>query len=323
MIRRIPLWATLLPLLIGIAVYHHWWSGQRDAFAAEVRALLGPGATIEIGGFPYRLEADVGRIAITRANAEARLAVGADGLALNRQPNRQDLTVAHALRPSVAVDVPSVSGGSLTVEAAASQTSLRLEDRHIARLSSVFDDAVIRTRLLSGASTAKSFEVHFRETPQVADPASRAPTGPEQAQLVVEGQGVRYAGGDPLTLVAELGVTARGAIRRLADWLPGGTAELKRLELRDARGVIATMAATASPDAAGRLLIAGTVETICPEGLAALFDGRPAPTEKRARRMVRFTFNGPVGGLVLTRAAGEPIRAPVRNQEPPCPVLRR
>lgn len=323
MIRRIPLWVTLLPLLIGGVIYHRWWSGQRDAFAAEVREIVGPEAVVEMSGFPYRLEADIGRIALRRANGEAALSIAADRLALNRQPTRRDLTVGHALRPRVAASVPGVAGASLAVEAAASQTSLRLQDRRIARLSTVFDEATVRTRLLAGLATAKRFEVHVRETPQVADPASRAPTDPEQAQLVVEGEGVRYAGGDPLTLRAELGVTARGPVRRLADWLPGGTAELKRLELRDPRGVIATLEATASPDASGQLLIAGTAETICPAGLAALFAGRPAPVEKRARRAVSFTFNGPVGALALARAADEPIRVPVRNQEPPCPVLRR
>lgn len=323
MIRRIPLWATLLPLLVGGVLYHRWWLGQRDAFAAEVRALLGPDVPVVMGGFPYRLEAGIGRIALTRANADASLNVAADQLALNRQPRAQDLTVAHAIRPRVSFDVPGVSGASLSVEAAASQTSLRLQDRRIARLSTIFDAATVRTRLLAGAATAQGFEAHFRETPQVADPASRAPTGPEQAQLVIGGEGARYAGGDPLTWRAELGLTARRAVRRLADWLPGGTAELKRLELRDSRGMIATLKATASPDSAGRLMIAGTAETICPAGLAALFEGRPAPIEKRARRPVSFTFNGPVGGLVLIRAADEPIRVPVRNQEPPCPVLRR
>jgi hypothetical protein len=321
MIRRLPLWATLLPLLVAVAGYWFWWDARRDAFAAELRALLGQ--EVATSGFPYRLEAETGPVSLARAVPDARGTLSADDAILNRGPRTGGPTVAALVKPRVSVDAPAVQAASLSVDAASAQGSLRLADDRVSRLSFVFANATVRTRALAQPATATGFETHFRETPQTLDPQSRAATFPQQAQLVLEGSSVRYGGSDPLAFVADLGLTARAPVRRLADWLPGGTVELRRLELRQGSTLIATFKATASSDAGGRLLVAGTAETICPAGLEAMVSGRPAPVEKRARRMVRFTLNGSPGALTIARAAGEPTRVPVRNQEPPCPVLRR
>jgi hypothetical protein len=319
--RRIPLWATLIPLVVAIAGYRIWWTGERDAFRAAIEQAL-PGRGVTMGGFPYRLEAQVEKPGFRRdGDIFARFA--AERLVANRQPWSQDLVVGRLVQPRLQMALPAVAGLRLDIEAASSQTSLRARADRIDRLSSVHDDARIRFMLLPAAATAPSFELHFREIPATRDPASRSPALPDQAQIVLSAAALRFGGGDPLAFAADVGIRSAAPVRDVATWRRGGTLELRRMTLRDAHGEILSMAATASPGTTGRMQVAGTIDTVCPFTVQAAFGGRPALAELRTRRPMRLAFSGMPGDFDLVEPDGGLRAMPVRAQEPPCPVLRR
>ena len=319
MSKRIPLTATLIPLIVGLLVYYYWWDGRRARFSADLARVLG--APVVIGGFPYRLEADLGPSALSRVTPLITVRLSAAGLDINRAPVGRPLTVVSALKPVVSAGINGIGATTLTVRAANSRSSLRLTpDGRIARLSNAFEDAVVHSAALALPATARRFEVHIRETPQALDPASKSPAYPEQAQLVVRGEGVRYGGGDPVTLTVEFGLNAKAPLARDRAVLDGATFELKKLEIADKTGVIATLSATLSPDQRGRILANGTIQTVCPATVLALLDGKTAPRELRRRHEDDLQWSGRLGAITAT---GGVTDAPVRSQEPPCPALRR
>jgi len=320
MSRRIPLWVTLLPLLLGLGAWWLWWRGEADAFKRDVAALIG--ATPAISGYPYRIEGETGAVALARAGGGAQLSVSGSRVVVNRQPWGSPVVVAHVGEPRLSASVPGVEAASLSVAAPSANVSLRWQDARLMRLSMVFDSATLTLGLLPAPLTGSSIELHVRETPATADPASRSPKGPQQAQLVIEGTGVRAPGGDPLALSADFALTGQRPVRSVAAWLDGGTLELRRMRLADKTGEVMTATATATPDRTGRLLVAGTVTTVCPRSVAALFAGQAAPVEYRARRARSFAFEGPPGALALAVPAGALDRIAERRQDPACPRLR-
>jgi len=322
MMRRIPLWATLIPLVVAVLAYRFWWTGERDAFQTQLERLF-PSSAITMGGFPYRLEADVVK-PTARRDGELFTELSAERLVINRLPWRPELTVAHTVQPRMQRSVPSLNGVRLDIESASSQSSLRTDGRHILRLSSAHDDARVWLAMLPAPVSAARFEQHVRETLATADPASRSPTPPEQAQVVLSGEELRFGGGDPLTFAASIGVTSTAPAPNIAAWRNGGTIELRRLTLADKTGEVLAMSATATPAANGQVQVAGTLETVCPFTLRAAFRGRPAPAEeRRTRKPVKLACRGEPGDFELVEAEGGLRQLPVRGQEPPCPVFRR
>ncbi len=97
--KRIPLWLTIVPLLLGGAVYWHFWSGWRDTLRADLAAVM-PGVPVTIGGFPYRLEADVAS-PVYRLDGPAAVRLDAGRALINRNPWQRDLTVVRTERPAV------------------------------------------------------------------------------------------------------------------------------------------------------------------------------------------------------------------------------
>ena len=322
--RRVPIWTTLLPLVAGLSVYWWYWDQQHDAFRAGLERVLDRGQAIEVGGFPYRLEATLGPVTLRREGQDWFIQGSAAEAIVNRQPWRPDPTIIRLRHPQFQLAVPSVTGARLDVEGAASETSLRWNGDRIARLSTAVQDAGVWFALLPAPATAGQFELHFRETPATLDPASRAPTYPEQAQLVLAGEALRFGNGDPLTFAAEAGLTAAMPVRSLAAWQTGGTIELKRLTLSDKTGEVLSMTATLVPGSDGRPRVAGTVETVCPVAVLAAFRGRqPTTEERRTRKPVRLAFEGMPGDFDLIEPAAATAKRPVRGQEPPCPLIRR
>jgi hypothetical protein len=322
--RRLPLWTALLPLVIGIAVYWWYWDQQRAAFRTLLEAAFGEDQPFRVTGFPYRLEATFDRVMLRRQGFEWLAQLSAEGAIVNRQPWRPDLTILRLESPRALAGVPPLSSARLDLEGIESQTSLRWTDGRIARLSTEIGGARIALALLPETAIARRFELHFRETPTTLDPASRAPTFPRQAQLVLAGEALRFGGGDPLTFAAEAALTAPKSVRSFAAWRQGGTVELKRLTLADETGEVLAMSATLTPDEDGALRVAGAIDTVCPVSVEAAFAGRPAPAEeRRARRPVRLAFQGTPGDYRLALPAAGLPRVPVRGQEPPCPVIRR
>ena len=316
--RRVPLWVTLLPLLAGIGAYWLVWDRFAHRFAADIAAVL-PGAPPAIAGFPYRLETEIARPVLARDWPGLAVRLSAARAVLNRGPWQPSLTVVSTETPRVSLAVPRLAGASITLTAATGLSSLNVEAGRIARLSNVFTAAQAMLGMFPAQASAERLELHFRETPTAAT-VSASPRFPVQAQLVLAGEGVRLAGGDPLTLAGEAALTARAPIRSLAAWSAGGTAELKA-SLTDATGEVLAIAATAVPTGDGRVRLAGTLTTVCPATVRAAFAQTSPPAERRTRMPVRLAFSGFGGSLRLTGTV--PANAPVRAQIPPCPALRR
>ncbi len=322
--RRFPLWITLLPLVAGILVWALVWRGYAAGFERELRSLLPADAPVGIGGFPYRLEADLGAVKLDHADVALQLALAAEAVRVNRVPwqrERQVITLGQSQARAALAPIPAAE---MVVDSPAAQASLRLDEGRIARLSAVWQAPTIGTRLLPVAITAGTFEAHVRETPS-AD-GSRQPANPRlptQVQLVLAGEQVRFGGGAPLRFALDSELTAAGPIASFARWQQDGTVEIRALTLSDSTGEVARLSATLVPDGAGRLRIAGTVETVCPASVRAALDGAPPVREQRARRPETISFEGLLPGdiRVATRDPARPL-PPVRGQQPDCPRLR-
>jgi hypothetical protein len=317
-VRRLPLWATLVPLIVGLAIYWWYWDRERAAFEDRLETVFGEG--VSVSGFPYRLEADIVKTRL-RHDGQYALDVRADRAVINRQPWRHSLSSARLAEPRLQWRAPALDMG-FDVASRTAKVSLRLDGERIVRLSSVHDAAELRLPFVGAPATAKSFEWHFRETPTAPDPASRAPTFPEQAQLVLAADAIRFGQGDPLKLAAQIGLTSAAPIWDLASWRRGGTVELRRVTLSDAAGDVATLIATGSASLTAPLRIAGTIETVCPITVQAAFAGAAAPgREYRTRRPVKLSFGGTPDDLKLLLPASRSRPMPVRAQEAPCPGL--
>ncbi len=314
--KRIPLWLTLVPLVAGGAIYWHYWSGWRDDLRADLAAVA-PGEAVAIGGFPYRLEADV---AAPRYHLDgpARLALDAVRARVNRNPWRRDLTVVRTDRPGVVAAIAGLGGAAVNATAATSVSSVHLGSAGIARLSTVFTAFRGTTGLFAAPVAATTFEVHLRETRARSNEAWSA-TPPQQAQVVVTGKGVRFGGGAPLALDIDAGITAAARLRSYTAWADGGTVEIRSAVVADATGEVARLAASVVP-VGGVLRLTGTVTTVCPASVRAAVDGTPAARESRLRNPVRLSFNGTPGFFVLAPVPAAAATA-VRGQLPPCPRL--
>lgn len=322
--RRIPLWLALLPLAAGILVWLILWRGYAAGFERELRTVVPADVPIAVGGFPYRLEADLGSLTLAHDDVALHLSVAAEGVRVNRvpwQPARQVITLGRSRARAALGPIPAAE---VMVDSPAAQASLRLDSGRIARLSVVWQAPTIAARLLPVALTASRFEAHLRETPS-ADGASQPanPRLPTQVQLVLAGEAVRFGGGAPLRLALDSELTAAGPIASFASWQQDGTVEIRALTLSDGTGEVARLSATLVPDGAGRLRVAGTVETVCPASVRAALDGLPPVSEKRSRRPEAVAFEGLLPGdlRVAPRDPAKPT-PPVRGQLPDCPRLR-
>lgn len=320
--RRVPLWLTLVPLLVGLGAWHLAWSGWRDRLAADLGALLPAGTGLAVGGFPYRLEARTGPVRLVRVDVATRASLEAEAMTVNRQPWRVDRQVINLVAPRAAFAIPGFAGLSAGVEAPAAQASLRFDKGRIARASAVFEEARLTLGFTRVAVRAEALELHGRETP-VDAPDTGAARLPVQAQLVLAGRGLRFGEGDPVTLSAAIDLTGPRPVRAVAGWRAGGTAELRELVIADATGEVARLSGTFSPGRDGRLLFAGTVETVCPASVRAALSGGPPVSEKRTRKPVRLALTGVPGEVAeLESPAPGAVAPPVRGQAPDCPRLR-
>lgn len=320
MSRRIPLWATLIPLLLGIAVWGLIWRGYEAQFEADLRRVLPADLAIDAAGFPYRLEARLTGVKLAHEDAALEMGLAAEQVAINRVPWQQDRQVITIGKSQARAALKPLAGATLVVDAPEAVASLRMEGPQIARLSVVWQKPTLSTGLIALPMTADSFEAHLRETPATG-PAS-GPRLPTQAQLVLAAAGLRLGAGAPLKLALDSEMTAPGPITSLAAWEQGGTAEIRSATLSDATGEVARLSATLVAEG-GRLRLAGTVETVCPATVRAAIAGHSAPPEKRSRVAEKIAIGGTLPGG-LTAAPRDPAKPPppVRGQEPPCPALR-
>jgi hypothetical protein len=322
MSRRIPLWATLIPLALGILVWGFIWRSHKADFEADLRKVLPADVTIDAGGFPYRLEAQLGAVKLSHSDAALDLGLAADSVAINRVPWQRDRQVISLGRSQARVALSPLAGATVVVDAPEAQASLRIADSRIARLSAVWQTPTLSTGLLGVPVKAERFEAHLRETPAADGTPPPGPRLPTQAQLVLAGEGVSFGSGAALKLALDSELTAPGPIKSLAGWAQGGTAEIRSATLSDATGEVARLSATLVPEN-GRLRIAGTVETVCPATVRAAIAGTRAPEEKRSRMPERIAVQGTLPGG-MAAAPRDPAKPPppVRGQQPPCPALR-
>lgn len=325
--RRIPLWVALIPLALGIAIWGWLWRGHESRLAADLGRVLPPGAQVETGGFPYRLQARIQPADILFDDTALTASAKAAEAIVNRVPWQPDRQVISLRDTSATLMLKPLQDARMWVVAPGAQASLRLDGKIVSRLSIVWDQPEIATGLFAGPVRAAQLEVHFRETPApesvATTPSSASPVFPTQAQLVLSGTDVRFGNGMPLALALESEFTARTALSSFAGWADDGTFEVRGATLSDATGEVARLTATLVPDGDDHLAIAGTIDTVCPASVRAAIAGEPAPTELRARKPERIAISGRLPGEVAAtpRDATKPP-PPVRGQEPPCPRLR-
>jgi hypothetical protein len=317
MMRRIPLWLTVLPLIVAVGLYHLLWQGWARDFDAVVRGWL-PSSVFEVGGFPYRLEAEIAHPSLAGGDV-VKLVASATRIQVNRGPWQPELTVIRAEYPRFSAIVGPGLGASFSGKSAL--TSVNVVNGRLVRLSTVVDAANARLGFTPVKIAADSLELHLRErVPDAAAPES--PTPPARGQLVVSGQRIRFDGGDAITLDADLTVTGPARLTAYDRWAMTGTIEVTTLALADAHGEVALIKATLVPVGRKGLRFAGTIETICPASIAAAFGGLPAPAEKRLRAPLRLAFEGVPGSMRLTGVPDDLASRATRGQLPPCPVLR-
>ncbi len=314
--KRVPLWLTIVPLLLGGLIYWQFWAGWRDRLRTDL-AVAVPGEAVTIGGFPYRLEADVAHPAY-RLDGPFRIDVTAARARVNRNPWQRDLSVVRTDHPVARLAVAALGGLTLDARAVSGVTSVRLTRGGIARLSTVLTGMTAATGLFAAPIAAKTFEVHLRETRARSNEAWSA-TPPQQAQVVLSGAGVRFGAGAPLSLDLDAGITATARLRDYAGWATGGTVEVRAATLTDASGEVARLTASAVPTG-GTLRLTGTIATVCPRSVAAAIAGLASPAEWRLRNAVRLAIGGTPGAFTI---GAPPTNAPsaVRAQLPPCPRL--
>lgn len=314
--RRFPVWVTLLPLVAAIGLYGLLWRGWADDFRAEINALL-PGASLDLGGFPYRLEIATSQPRLALGSA-LRLEIAADSARINRGPWRPNPSVIRLESPRASVVVsPAIAA---RISAAAATASINWGEGRLRRQSSILQAATLSLGTSPLAITADTLELHLREVQ--GDPVPQtSPRREAHGQLVISASRLRFADGDALTLSAEILATAAARLTDYARWADGGTLELTRLTMADAHGEILSLSATLTPGASQTLDIAGAIETICPAALAAAFSGAAPAPEKRLRVPVRLALAGQLDAPRLVQLPDLQSR-PRRTQEPDCPRLR-
>lgn len=315
--RRIPLWLTIVPLIVALALYALLWRGWAADFEAEIKRWL-PESGLEIGGFPYRLEAEASA-PVLRFGSLFQLQLEADSALINRGPWRPNPTVVRLASPRASVSVsPAISA---RVQAKSALASINWGDGRLRRQSTIWQVATIRLGASPLSISADTLETHLREQAGVPVP-STAPTLAARGQLVLAGSRLRLGSGDALTMAAEVFATGASRLVDYDRWADGGTLEVTRFTLADAHGEVVSAKATMAPKGRAALYAAGTLTTVCPATVAAAFAGAAAPAEKRLRVPVRLAFQGRLDALALA-SLPDLARRPRRDQAPDCPRLRR
>lgn len=313
MIRRWSFLLALLPLALGLAVYFQAWRGWAADFEATLARWF-PGTAAVATGFPYRLEAEltgVGR----RYDGMVHLAMAADRLRLNCGPWRPELTVfqGQGIRISAAL-------GALAARIAApsGNASLHLAEGRLQRLSLVLPGARGNAGLGPDFAAA-TLELHLRERQPGA--AAAGPLQP-RGQVVIGATGLRLGQGAPFTLDADLVARGRTRLTDYANWAGDGVIDVA-LTARDATGEVLKLDASIVP-LGTQLRLAGSITTVCPLAVQALFTGTAAPAERRLRSAVRLALETSLparGPVALSGIPADLAGRSRRGQLPACPRL--
>ncbi len=322
--RRLPLWLTLLPLVVAAALYWRWWQGESASFRAELVAVLGSGVPIDVGGFPYRLATDLDHLALSSEGSDGSLGFTAERVTIHRQPFVRTLSVIGAAQPRLRARATAFAGANLRIAAPTGRASINRTFGRLNRLSAEFAAADIALGIVSPTLHAQHLEIHLRETPVAPIAFPTGPTLPTQAEIIVRATALRIGRSAPLTLEAAVALTAAAPLRSVRGWAAqSGTLELRRFSLSDTGGSVVQGSMTLAPMANGVLRIVGTASTVCPRTLiAALANGPAPPREYRARQFHTLAFGGTAGAVRPLTDEASLGAFTVRTQEPPCPALR-
>jgi len=220
--------------------------------------------------------------------------------------------------PQIAVAASPAISARITARSATA--SINWGEGRLRRQSTILQAATLSLGTSPLAISADTLELHLREQDGAPVPQS-SPTREARGQLVLSGSRMRLAGGDALTMAAEVLATGSTRLTDYVRWTDGGTLELTRLTLADAHGDILSAQATLVPNKSQTIDIAGTISTVCPATLAASFAGTAPAAEKRLRVPVRLAFEGRFESMRLA-SLPDLTRRPRRDQEPDCPRLR-
>lgn len=311
-----PFLLALAPLIVGLLIYAVYWRGEARKLESSIARVAGA-EEVEVGGFPYRLNAVLPQLSLARGGSAASVTLDAGQSQVSSGPFGASLHVGYLTDVRIAARAGDIGGVVLTAPDA--RASLRAQDL-IERLSVRFERASVGLSLFDGELAAAPLEVHFRETPNAA-PAATA-TAPGQAQMRIAGTfetaDRRFAASLPIE------VTADAPLSSLAAWRDGGTIEIDGGAITGPDGApLAGFDATIAQLPDGTLALSGTAATDCPATFAALVAGDPGPAEEfRRRRPAEFVIGGTVAAPILRRLE-TPSGGRVRSLEPPCPDLRR
>lgn len=312
--RRWPLVLSLLPLLLGLAVYGHFWRGWAADFETTLAGWL-PDERISVAGFPYRLEAEL--IDVKREHQGGiSLGLAVNRLRLNRGPWRPELTVLQGEGVALAA---SVAGLSAWANAPSATASLKLDGDRLARLSIVLP-AARGSFGLGPDAVAERVELHAREQ---HGPSGGSGVLPPRGQLVLNIAGLRLGQGAPISLAGEANVRGPGRLDDYRRWATGGGSADTTLAGSDATGELFALAATIVP-LDGGLRLAGTITTVCPLAVQAALAGADPPREFRLRAPVRLAIETalPAGGPVALSGLPTDLESRGRRRQlPPCPRL--
>lgn len=318
--RRIPLWTTLIPLVIGIGGYYVVWQRFSDQFVADLTRAL-PGQSVTVNGFPYRLEAGFDAPELQRGDTDFVASFAAARMILNRGPWQPELTVMRSIDAEFRLAISGVDGAQIVIAAPTAQGSLRRTGDRIARLSLAFKTATIGTGAMRAPLAAETIEVHLREYPK-ADAGAVGPRLPIRMEGAINATGVRLNGGSPLRLMSTFTINGKSPLRSYRAWADGGTLEFTHFRLTDATSEILDVSATIAPATSGTLRINGSLTTVCPATVWAAFNGGPKVSELRLRTPVRLAFGGNASSLSIDALVAGMTSLPRRRQLPPCPSLR-
>ena len=321
--RRWPLLLSLLPLLLGLAAYGHFWRGWAADFETTLAGWF-PGRQVQVTGFPYRMEAELAGVKLAHAGGTS-VALAVEKLRLNRGPWRPELTV---LQGQGVVLAAGAAGLQARAAAATATASLKIAPdaaglNRLARLSIVLPGATGNAGL-GPDYRADSLELHIREVfgAKPADPAS--PRLAQHGQLVIGATGFALGQGAPISLAADVTARAAGRMDDYRRWADGGGSLDLVMTGSDATGELFKLDATVVPLATG-LRLGGTITTVCPMAVQAALTGRVPPGEQRLRSAVRLALETalPAGGAVaLSGIPADLATRARRGQLPACPRLR-
>ncbi|MGV8833747.1 MAG: DUF2125 domain-containing protein [Devosia sp.] len=305
----VALWSLAWFVLAGLVKQQIAAQAQADGITAPQITC----GTLNVGGFPFRLDADCAQARIVSGDAVLEL----PGIRASIQVDNPTHMLASALGPLQVTD--TFTGSRNAVEWSSLQASVRLSNWRIARASLSAKDIVWSDTLVGQTLIAQTplAEIHLFDIPEQHDP-ERQTTALAGYMLA---NGLAYPGLSLTDTSAELQIELSGLPDDVRNWgepslLPNLQAANGQLTIVAAHGTDAA----STLDASGALMLdpqgqidgqititsTGVAERIGPlleEPWRTLVLGKPAPDGTYANQL-NFRAGGIFSGLVPIAAIG-------------------